>query len=78
MTDDDWLDFEDSGVQWCKTTKHYICRHCGHVGPAEAKAEEETQGDGVMTGTVWLATGELRCTECESDDLTQQDVTDDI
>jgi hypothetical protein len=64
----DDFDF-DSGVEWFKTDEHYRCGYCGHVGPAEAKAEQETQGDGLMTGTVTLATGELRCAECESTDL---------
>lgn len=71
----DDFDYDDGGTQWFKTDEEYRCAHCGHVGPAEAKAEQETQGDGVMTGTVMLATGELRCAECESDDLSPSEPT---
>lgn len=68
-----YFDYDDGCSQWFKTDDIYRCGHCGHVGPAEAKAEEETQGDGVMTGTVMLATGELRCAECESNDLSSSE-----
>lgn len=64
----DDFDF-DSGVEWLKTDEHYRCGHCEHVGPAEAKSQEEIQGDGCMTGSVMIDTGDRRCAECESTDL---------
>jgi hypothetical protein len=57
--------------EWFKTDERYRCRACGYVGPAEAKAVEEIQGDGVMTGSVMVATGDMRCPECESTELNE-------
>lgn len=63
-------DFDyDNGTEWFKTDERYRCALCGYVGPAEAKAQEEIQGDGVMTGSVMVETGDIRCPECESTDL---------
>lgn len=67
MSDNDYLDFDDSESPWVRSESHAICGGCGHVGPVDVETANEWQGDGAMSGSVTLATGRVRCTECEDE-----------
>ena len=62
-------DWADDGAQWEDTVEHYKCKDCGHVGPAEAEVAYEVQGEGAMSGGIYIDTGDYRCKECESRNL---------
>lgn len=72
-TDQSDLDYSsgwgDDGLIWEDTIEHYRCKDCGHVGPAEAEVQYEIQGEGGMSGGIYIDTGDYRCKECDSRNL---------
>lgn len=67
MSDYDWLDLDDGDSPWVRSTDHAHCSGCGHVGPVEVETAEEWQGEGAMSGSITIATGRVRCAECEDE-----------
>lgn len=76
MTERDYDDFDfDMGddSEWYETEGTFKCLDCGHTGKALEKVVSELQGDGVMTGYVQMSTGDVKCKECDSDNLEEAD-----
>jgi len=73
MIDEIGIDYDDFEPLRELSEDDFKCDNCGHIGNVWETLAEEIQGDGVMTGLVYIATGDMECPICGSEEISDLD-----